>query len=61
MELPWAEVKFSWNLWVTKITSQEKVSSYMSVHMALTGLRAVLPLSLVTGYLSKQAHKWSLI
>lgn len=31
--------KIFWNLWVTKITSQEKVSSYMSVHMALTGLR----------------------
>lgn len=31
--------KIFWNLWVTKITSAEKVSSYMSVHMALTGLR----------------------
>lgn len=31
--------KIFWNLWVTKITSENKVSSYMSVHMALTGLR----------------------
>ena len=28
-----------WNLWVTKITEPEKVSSYMSIHMALTGVR----------------------
>lgn len=34
--------KIFWNLWVTKITSQEKVSSYMSVHMALTGLRGTI-------------------
>ena len=34
--------KIYWNLWVTKITHKEKVSSYMSVHMALTGLRGTL-------------------
>lgn len=28
-----------WNLWVTKIAPPEKVSSYMSVHTGLTGLR----------------------
>ena len=49
--------KIFWNLWVTKITSQEKVSSYMSVHMALTGLRGSIAPSSVIGYLSKQAHK----
>jgi hypothetical protein len=31
--------KIFWNLWVTKIASAKKVSSYMSVHMALTGIR----------------------
>ena len=31
--------KIFWNLWVTKIASTKKVSSYMSVHMALTGIR----------------------
>ena len=31
--------KIFWNLWVTKIASPKKVSSYMSVHMALTGIR----------------------
>ena len=31
--------KIFWNLWVTKIAKAEKVSSYMSVHMALTGIR----------------------
>lgn len=34
--------KIYWNLWVTKITSRDKVSAYMSVHMALTGLRGTL-------------------
>ena len=34
--------KIIWNLWVTKIAPDEKVSSYMSVHMALTGLRGTL-------------------
>ena len=31
--------KIFWNLWVTKIAPTKKVSSYMSVHMALTGIR----------------------
>lgn len=34
--------KIMWNLWVTKIAPDEKVSSYMSVHMAMTGLRGTL-------------------
>jgi len=31
--------KIIWNLWVTKIAPHEKISSYMSIHMALTGVR----------------------
>ncbi|MEM1221180.1 MAG: MFS transporter [Verrucomicrobiota bacterium] len=31
-----------WGLWVTKIAPDEKTSSYMSIHMALTGLRGTL-------------------
>jgi len=34
--------KIIWSLWVTKIASDQKASSYMSVHMALTGLRGTL-------------------
>lgn len=34
--------KLFWGLWVTKIAQREKASSYMSVHMALTGLRGTL-------------------
>ncbi|MEO0510045.1 MAG: MFS transporter [Verrucomicrobiota bacterium] len=34
--------KIFWSLWVTKIASEEKASSYMSIHMALTGLRGTL-------------------
>jgi MFS family permease len=34
--------KIIWNLWVTKIAPDEKAASYMSVHMALTGLRGTL-------------------
>ncbi len=34
--------KIIWNLWVTKIAPPEKVSAYMSVHMALTGVRGTL-------------------
>lgn len=34
--------KIFWSLWVTKIAPDEKVSSYMSIHMALTGLRGTL-------------------
>lgn len=31
-----------WSLWVTKIAPDEKASSYMSIHMALTGLRGTV-------------------
>lgn len=31
--------KIIWQLWVTKIAPPEKVSAYMSVHMASTGIR----------------------
>ena len=31
-----------WSLWVTKISPDEKASSYMSIHMALTGLRGTI-------------------
>lgn len=34
--------KIFWGLWVTKIAPQEKASSYMSIHMAMTGLRGTL-------------------
>ena len=34
--------KIFWSLWVTKIAPEEKASSYMTVHMALTGLRGSL-------------------
>ena len=34
--------KIFWGLWVTKIAPKEKASSYMSIHMALTGLRGTL-------------------
>ncbi|MEM8867146.1 MAG: MFS transporter [Verrucomicrobiota bacterium] len=34
--------KIFWGLWVTKIAPAEKTSSYMSIHMALTGLRGTL-------------------
>lgn len=34
--------KIIWNLWVTKIAPPEKVSAYMSVHMAMTGVRGTL-------------------
>ncbi|MDQ8195566.1 hypothetical protein QEH59_14125 [Coraliomargarita sp. SDUM461004] len=34
--------KIFWSLWVTKIASEAKASSYMSIHMALTGLRGTL-------------------
>ncbi len=34
--------KIMWSLWVTKIAPDEKASSYMSIHMALTGLRGTL-------------------
>lgn len=31
----------AWNLWVTKLAPPEKVSAYMSVHTALTGVRGL--------------------
>ncbi len=31
--------KIVWSLWVTKIAPNEKASSYMSIHMAMTGFR----------------------
>jgi hypothetical protein len=34
--------KIFWSLWVTKIAPEQKASSYMSIHMALTGLRGTL-------------------
>ncbi|MFT4901663.1 MAG: hypothetical protein ACI81V_000937 [Lentimonas sp.] len=34
--------KIIWGLWVTKIAPPEKASSYMSVHLALTGVRGTL-------------------
>lgn len=34
--------KIFWGLWVTKIAPEHKASSYMSIHMALTGLRGTL-------------------
>ena len=34
--------KLLWGLWVTKIAAEEKAASYMSIHMALTGLRGTL-------------------
>ena len=32
----------AWNLWVTRIAPDERVSAYMSIHMGLTGIRGVL-------------------
>ncbi len=32
----------AWNLWVTRIAPDQRVSEYMSVHMSLTGIRGVL-------------------
>lgn len=34
--------KIIWSLWVTKIAPDEKASSYMTIHMALTGVRGTL-------------------
>ncbi len=34
--------KIFWGLWVTKIAPPEKASAYMSIHMALTGVRGTL-------------------
>lgn len=32
----------AWNLWVTRIAPNDRVSEYMSVHMSLTGMRGIL-------------------
>lgn len=32
----------AWNLWVTRIAPDERVSEYMSIHMSLTGIRGIL-------------------
>ncbi len=32
----------AWNLWVTKVAPPDKVSAYMSVHTAMTGLRGTV-------------------
>jgi MFS family permease len=34
--------KIIWSLWVTRIAPDEKASSYMTIHMALTGVRGTL-------------------
>lgn len=34
--------KIVWSLWVTKIAPPEKTAAYMSVHMALTGVRGTI-------------------
>lgn len=34
--------KLSWALWVTKVAPKERVSAYMSVHSALSGVRGTL-------------------
>ena len=47
--------KITWHLWVTKIAPPEKVSAYMSVHMALTGFRGTLAPFLGYWILSKSA------
>lgn len=47
--------KIIWNLWVTKIAPPEKVSAYMSVHMALTGFRGTLAPFIGYWILSKSA------
>ncbi|MEM0965874.1 MAG: MFS transporter [Verrucomicrobiota bacterium] len=31
----------AWNLWVTRIAPDDKVTEYMSVHMSLTGVRGI--------------------
>lgn len=32
----------AWNLWVTKLAPEERVSEYMSVHTFLTGIRGII-------------------
>ncbi len=47
--------KIVWSLWVTKIAPAEKVASYMSIHMALTGFRGTLAPFIGYWILSKSA------
>lgn len=47
--------KIVWSLWVTKIAPDEKASSYMSIHMALTGFRGTLAPFIGYWILSKSA------
>ncbi|MDB2682265.1 MFS transporter [Opitutales bacterium] len=49
--------KIIWSLWVTRIASHEKVSSYMSIHMALTGFRGTLAPFIGYWILSHSAHQ----
>jgi MFS family permease len=37
-----AGADIAWHLWVTKITTADKVADYMSVHTCLTGIRGVI-------------------
>lgn len=41
----------AWNLWVTRIAPEDRVSEYMSIHMSLTGLRGILAPVLAYGLL----------
>lgn len=50
--------KIFWSLWVTKIAPDEKASSYMSIHMALTGLRGTLAPFIGYYILQKSAPQW---
>jgi len=49
--------KIIWSLWVTKIAPHEKVSSYMSIHMALTGFRGTMAPFIGYWILSNSAPK----
>ncbi|MDP4643683.1 MAG: MFS transporter [Opitutales bacterium] len=49
--------KIVWSLWVTKIAPDEKASSYMSIHMALTGFRGTLAPFIGYWILSQSAPK----
>lgn len=49
--------KIIWSLWVTKIAPREKVSSYMSIHMALTGFRGTMAPFIGYWILSNSAPK----
>ncbi len=49
--------KIIWSLWVTKIAPHEKISSYMSIHMALTGFRGTLAPFIGYWILSNSAPK----